>query len=291
MKVKKAIIPAAGMGTRVLPASKAVPKEMLNIVDKPAIQYIVEEAFASGIEDVLIITNRGKDAIEDHFDHAFELEAKLEGDESKKKLYEDVMACSRFGNIYFIRQKETKGLGHAVLCAKSFVGNEPFAVLYGDDVIISDNPVTKQLCDAYEKYGKGAVGVKEVSSEAITKYCSLEVNHLEDNCYNCTDMIEKPSPDEIMSNYSILGRVVMPPEIFDILEKTPLGAGNELQLTDAMKTLAQTDGVVAVDYEGTRYDMGNKFGILQANIEVGLKHPEIQDELKAYIKNIAKDLD
>ena len=291
MKVKKAIIPAAGMGTRVLPASKAVPKEMLNIVDKPAIQYIVEEAFASGIEDVLIITNRGKGAIEDHFDHAFELETKLEGNESKKKIYDDVVACSNFGNIYFIRQKETKGLGHAVLCAKSFVGNEPFAVLYGDDVILSKTPVTKQLCDAYEKYGKGTVGVKEVPGKAITKYCSLAVDHIEDNCFNCTDMIEKPSDDQIMSNYSILGRVVMPPEIFDILEETPLGAGNELQLTDAMKTLAQTKGVVAVDYEGTRYDMGNKFGILQANIEVGLEHPETKDELKAYIKEIAKDLD
>ena len=291
MKVKKAIIPAAGMGTRVLPASKAVPKEMLNIVDKPAIQYIVEEAFASGIEDVLIITNRGKGAIEDHFDHAFELETKLEGNESKKKIYDDVVACSNFGNIYFIRQKETKGLGHAVLCAKNFVGNEPFAVLYGDDVILSKTPVTKQLCDAYEKYGKGTVGVKEVPGKAITKYCSLAVDHIEDNCFNCTDMIEKPSEDQIMSNYSILGRVVMPPEIFDILEETPLGAGNELQLTDAMKTLAQTKGVVAVDYEGTRYDMGNKFGILQANIEVGLEHPETKDELKAYIKEIAKDLD
>lgn len=291
MKVKKAIIPAAGMGTRVLPASKAVPKEMLNIVDKPAIQYIVEEAFASGIEDVLIITNRGKGAIEDHFDHAFELEAKLKGNPSKKKIYEDVMQCSNFGNIYFIRQKETKGLGHAVLCAKNFVGNEPFAVLYGDDVIVSDTPVTKQLCDAYEKYGKGVVGVKEVPGEAITKYCSLAVDKLEGNCYNCTDMIEKPAPDQIMSNFSILGRVVMPPEIFGILENTPLGAGNELQLTDAMKTLAQTKGVIAVDYEGRRYDMGNKFGIIQANIEVGLKHPETKDELTAYIKKIAEDLD
>lgn len=291
MKVKKAIIPAAGMGTRVLPASKAVPKEMLNIVDKPAIQYIVEEAFASGIEDVLIITNRGKGAIEDHFDHAFELESKLAGNESKRSLYDDVVACSNFGNIYFIRQKETKGLGHAVLCARSFVGNEPFAVLYGDDVIISDTPVTKQLCDAYEKYGKGTVGVSEVSDEAITKYCSLEVEHIEGNCYNCTDMIEKPSVEQIMSNYSILGRVVMPPEIFDILDDTPLGAGNELQLTDAMKTLARTKGVVAVDYEGTRYDMGNKLGILQANIEVGLKHPEVKEELKQYIKELAKQLD
>ena len=291
MKVRKAIIPAAGMGTRVLPASKAVPKEMLNIVDKPAIQYIVEEAFASGIEEVLVITNRNKGAIEDHFDHAYELEAKLAGNESKKAIYEDVVACANFGNIYFLRQKTTGGLGHAVLCAKNFVGNEPFAVLYGDDVIISDVPVTKQLCDAYEKYGKGVVGVKEVPGMAITKYCSLKTEHIEDNCYKCTDMIEKPKPEEIMGNYSILGRVVLPPEIFDILEETPLGAGNELQLTDAMKTLAQTSGVVAVDYVGKRYDMGNKFGILEANIEVGLKHPETKDELKKFIKKLAEDLD
>ena len=291
MKVRKAIIPAAGMGTRVLPASKAVPKEMLNIVDKPAIQYIVEEAFASGIEEVLVITNRNKGAIEDHFDHAFELEAKLSENESKKNILDDVLACSNLGNIYFLRQKETKGLGHAVLCAKNFIGNEPFAVLYGDDVIISENPVTKQLCDVYEKYGKGIVGVKEVPNELITKYCSLKTEHLEDNCYKCTDMIEKPKPKEILGNYSILGRVVLPPEIFDILEETPLGAGNELQLTDAMKTLAQNDGIIAVDYEGKRFDMGNKFGILEANIEVGLNHPDTKEELKAYIKKIAESLD
>lgn len=290
MKVRKAIIPAAGMGTRVLPASKAVPKEMLNIVDKPAIQYIVEEAFNSGIEEVLIITNRGKGAIEDHFDHAFELEAKLDGKDDKRDILKSVQDCANFGNIYFLRQKETGGLGHAVLCAKSFVGSEPFAVLYGDDVIISENPVTKQLIDAYEQYGKGAVGVKEVEGDAIMKYCSLEVSHIKDRYYNCTDMIEKPKKEEIMSNFSILGRVVMPPEIFDILENTPLGAGNELQLTDAMKTLAQTKGVIAVDYEGIRYDMGNKFGILQANIEVGLKHPEVKEQLQSYLKQITKNL-
>lgn len=290
MKVRKAIIPAAGMGTRVLPASKAVPKEMLNIVDKPAIQYIVEEAFASGIEEVLIITNRNKGAIEDHFDHSFELEAKLSESEGKQSILDDVLACSNFGNIYFLRQKKTKGLGHAVLCAKNFIGNEPFAVLYGDDVIISEKPVTKQLCDAYEKYDKGIVGVKEVSDENITKYCSLKTEHLENNCYNCVDMIEKPKPEEIMGNFSILGRTVLPPEIFDILEKTPAGAGNELQLTDAMKVLAQTEGMIAVDYEGKRYDMGNKFGILEANIEVGLNHPDTKDALKAYIKKIAESL-
>lgn len=290
MKVRKAIIPAAGMGTRVLPASKAVPKEMLNIVDKPAIQYIVEEAFNSGIEEVLIITNRGKGAIEDHFDHAFELETKLEGNESKKDILDSVKACSNFGNIYFVRQKETGGLGHAVLCAKAFVGNEPFAVLYGDDVIVAEEPVTKQLLDAYEKFGKGVVGVKAVPDELVTKYCSLNVEHIEGACYNCTDMIEKPKKEEIMSNFSILGRVVMPPEIFDILENTEIGTGGELQFTDAMKVLAQNEGVIAVDFDGTRYDMGNKFGILKANIEVGLKHSEVQDELKEFIKDLAKDL-
>ncbi len=289
-KVRKAIIPAAGLGTRVLPASKAIPKEMLNIVDKPAIQYIVEEAFNSGIEEVLIITNRGKGAIEDHFDHAFELEAKLEDNEDKRDILESVKACSNFGNIYFLRQKETGGLGHAVLCAKNFVGDEPFAILYGDDVMINEKPVTKQLIEAYEKYEKGVVGVKEVDDEAITKYCSLKVEKISDKVYNCTDMIEKPKKEEIMSNFSILGRVVLPSEIFEILESTPKGAGNELQLTDAMKTLAQKSGVIALDYEGRRYDMGNKFGILQANIEVGLSHPQIKQELTQYIKDIAKEL-
>ena len=289
-KVRKAIIPAAGLGTRVLPASKAVPKEMLNIVDKPAIQYIVEEAFNSGIEEILIITNRGKGAIEDHFDHAFELETKLEGKEDKADILASVKACSKFGNIYFLRQKETGGLGHAVLCAKGFVGNEPFAVLYGDDVMIADTPVTKQLIDAYHEYEKGVVGVKEVSDEDVAKYCSLKVDSLGGNCYTCTDMIEKPKKEEIMSNFSILGRVILPPDIFEILETTPRGAGGELQLTDAMKTLAKRDGVIAVDYDGTRFDMGNKFGILQANIEVGLEHPEVKEQLKDYIKELAKDL-
>lgn len=289
-KIRKAIIPAAGLGTRVLPASKAVPKEMLNIVDKPAIQYIVEEAFNSGIEEVLIITNRGKGAIEDHFDHAFELETKLEGKADKKDILDSVKQCSKFGNIYFLRQKETGGLGHAVLCAKSFVGDEPFAVLYGDDVIISENPVTKQLIDAYNKYSKCAVGVKEVPTENVMKYCSLAVEYLEGNNYICNDMIEKPKKEEILSNFSILGRVILTPDIFDILENTPKGAGGELQLTDAMKAIAKRDGVIAVDYDGTRYDMGNKFGILQANIEVGLNHPEVKEQLKSYIKEIAKTL-
>ena len=290
MKIKKAVIPAAGLGTRVLPASKAIPKEMLPIVDKPAIQYIVEEAVAAGITDILIITNRGKGAIEDHFDHAFELEAGLRKKEGREETLKQLEDVAHLANIFFIRQKETKGLGHAVMSAEQFVSGEPFAVLYGDDVILGEDPCIAQLCRAYEKYGKGVAGIKEVTAEQIQKYSSMKVGPLEDNLYEITDMIEKPTPDKIMSLYSILGRCVLPPEIFDILRETPLGAGNELQLTDAMKTLAQTKGMVGVDFTGTRYDMGNKFGILKANIEVGLKHKETKDELKEYIKEIAKTL-
>ncbi len=290
MKIKKAVIPAAGLGTRVLPASKAIPKEMLPIVDKPAIQYIVEEAVAAGITDILIITNRGKGAIEDHFDHAFELEAGLRKKEGREETLKQLEDVAKLANIFFIRQKETKGLGHAVMSAEQFVSGEPFAVLYGDDVILGEDPCIAQLCRAYEKYGKGVAGIKEVTAEQIQKYSSMKVGPLEDNLYEITDMIEKPTPDKIMSLYSILGRCVLPPEIFDILRETPLGAGNELQLTDAMKTLAQTKGMVGVDFTGTRYDMGNKFGILKANIEVGLKHKETSAELKEYIKEIAKTL-
>lgn len=289
MKIKKAIIPAAGLGTRVLPASKSCPKEMLPIVDKPAIQYIVEEAVASGIRDILIITNRGKEIIEDHFDHSVELEniLKARGMEDTLKELNDL---ANMANIYYLRQKETRGLGDAVLRAREFVGNEPFAVLYGDDVIIGETPTTSELLEAYEKYGKSVVGIKEVSDQAICKYCSLAVEKLDDKTYAVSDMIEKPQPHEKLSNFSILGRCVLESEIFEILERTPLGVGNELQLTDAMREIATTKGMIGVDFSGTRYDMGNKFGILKANIEVGLTHPEISTELKAYIKQIAKTL-
>ena len=289
MKIRKAVIPAAGLGTRVLPASKAIPKEMLPIVDKPAIQYIVEEAVRAGITDILIITNRGKTAIEDHFDHAFELETVLTG-KGRTDTVNELGAVSSLANIFYIRQKETKGLGHAVLCAEKFIGDEPFAVLYGDDVIIGEDPAIGQLCRAYEAHGKGVVGIKEVTAEQIVKYSSLKVEPIEDRVYHVTDMVEKPSPDKILSLYSILGRCVLTPEIFDILRKTPNGAGNELQLTDAMKTMAQTGGMIGVDFTGTRYDMGNKFGILKANIEVGLRHPETAAELSQYIKELAKTL-
>ncbi|MFR3237139.1 MAG: UTP--glucose-1-phosphate uridylyltransferase GalU [Acutalibacter sp.] len=289
-KVRKAVIPAAGLGTRVLPATKVMPKEMLPIVDKPAIQYIVEEAAASGIEDILIITNRGKGLLEDHFDRAPELECRLAADPNKAAILDEVVHISQLANIFYVRQKETKGLGHAIGCAREFVGDEPFAVLYGDDVILGKDPACGQLIRAYEQFGNGVVGVKEVAREAISKYSSLKVEHLQDNYYRCTDMIEKPKPGEELSLYSILGRCVLPPEIFDILDKTPPGAGGEIQLTDAMRTLARRDGMTAVDFTGTRYDMGNKLGIMQASVEVALNHPEIGKEFRAYLKGLCKTL-
>ena len=289
MKIKKAIIPAAGLGTRVLPASKAMPKEMLPIVDKPAIQYIVEEAVNAGITDILIITNRGKGVIEDHFDHSLELEAMLEK-RGNIPVLEEVRKPANLANIYYIRQKVTRGLGDAVLRAKEFVGDEPFAVLYGDDVIIGEIPAIGELCEAYEKYGKSVVGIKEVPDELIVKYCSLKAEKLEDKIFSVTDMIEKPPIEKKFTNYSILGRCVLDSEIFEILERTPLGAGGELQLTDAMAEIAKTKGMTGVEFSGTRYDMGNKFGMLKANIEVGLQHPETKEELINYIKDLAGKL-
>lgn len=288
-KVKKAIIPAAGLGTRVLPASKAVPKEMLNIVDKPAIQYLVEEAVAAGIEDILIITNRGKGVIEDHFDHAFELEKNLENNKEKEALLESIKKIADLANVYFVRQKITKGLGHAILCGKSFVGNEPFAVLYGDDVIISDDPVTSQLCRVYEEFGCGSVGVKECSREAVKKYCTLDVTPLRDNIMRVHNIIEKPTEEQIMSLYAILGRVVLPPEIFGMLEDgVKLCTSGEFYLTDALADLGKQGKLTAVDFVGKRYDMGNKLGIMQANCEVALNHPEIGADFKAYLKELVK---
>lgn len=290
MKVTKAVIPAAGLGTRVLPATKSMPKEMLTIVDKPAIQYIVEEAVNSGITDILIITNRGKGIIEDHFDRSPELEERLLAS-GKEDVYEQVVSISRLANIYFIRQKETKGLGHAVRCAKSFVGNEPFAVLYGDDVIIGEDPACGQLIRAYEKYGKAVVGIKEVPADAISKYSSLKVEKLDGNLYNCTDMVEKPkTKEEVLSLYSILGRCVLTPDIFDVLDNTAPGAGGEIQLTDAMKALAQTVGITGVDFTGKRYDMGDKLGILQATVEIALQNPVLGDSFRTYLKELAKTL-
>ncbi len=289
MKIKKAVIPAAGFGTRTLPITKSVPKEMLPIVDKPAIQYIVEEAVASGITDILIITNRGKSAIEDYFDRSVELETIL-AQKNDPELEHEVNRISNLANIYFLRQKYAGGLGHAVLCAKEFVGNEPFAVLYGDDVIISETPVTKQLITAYEKFGKCVAGIKQVPKELISKYCSMKIDESDGNYHKISDMVEKPDKDQIFSLFSILGRCLLTPDIFPVLENTPKGYGEELQLTDAMKTIARKDGFIGVDFDGTRYDIGNKLGILKANIEVGLTHPQVGAELKEYLADLTKNI-
>ena len=289
MKITKAVIPAAGLGTRVLPATKAMPKEMFPIVDKPAIQYIVEEASASGITDILIITNRGKEIIEDHFDRCPELEQNLKK-QNKVNVLHDVESASKLANIYFLRQQSAKGLGHAIRCAKSFVGNEPFAVLYGDDVIVGKEPACKQLIDAFNEYNLCVVGAKEVPKEKIVNYSSLKVKHIRDNILKCTDMVEKPSSEQIMSLYSILGRCILTPEIFDILDNTPPGRNGEIQLTDAMKVIAQQKGITVVDFAGKRYDIGSKLGIMQACVEISLSHHEIGADFKKYLIDIAKKL-
>ena len=289
MKVRKAVILAAGLGTRVLPATKAMPKEMLTIVDKPAIQYIVEEVTNAGIEDVLIILSRGKSVVQDHFDRSPELERALQ-DSGKLEMYENVARIAQLGHLKYMRQQEMKGTGDAVMYAKSFVGDEPFVVVYGDDVIIGEDPATAQVCRAYEKYGKGVVAMKEVPTELVLKYCTLDVASKGDNVYDVTNMIEKPKPEEIISNFAILGRCVLPAKIFDILTTVPVGAGGEYQLTDAMKILAQTEGMIGVDFTGKRYDMGNKLGILKAVVEVGLTHPEVGEGFREYLKEIAKEL-
>lgn len=289
MKIKKAVITAAGYGTRMLPATKSMPKEMLPILDKPAIQYIVEECVSAGISDILIVLSRGKHVVEDHFDRSPDLERQLQHS-GKNELYNEMVRIGSMANITYVRQAEQLGLGHAVLCAKGFAGSDPIAVLYGDDVIIGDDPVVGQLCRAYEKYGKGVVGIREVPTEDVMKYSSMKLEKLDDGYFDISDMIEKPAPDQIFSNYAILGRCVLPPEIFDILENTPYGRNNELQLTDAMKTLALREKMIGVDFTGTRYDMGNKLSALKASIEAGLTRPEISGELKAYIKELAEKL-
>ena len=252
-----------------------------------AIQFIVEGGALRNQK--LIITNRGKGIIEDHFDHVIELEQRLEAS-GRRETLDELNRITNLANIFFIRQKETKGLGHAVSCAKSFVGDEPFAVLYGDDVIIGDDPACGQLCRAYEEYGKGVVGIKKVTEEQIVRYSSLKVDLIRDNIYSVSDMIEKPSPDKVLSLYSILGRCVLPPSIFDILERTPPGAGGEIQLTDAMRELTLGEGMTGVDFTGKRYDMGNKLGILEAICEVALNHKEVGQDFRAYLKELAKTL-
>ncbi len=252
---------------------------MLNIVDQPAIQYLVEEAAESGITDVLIITNRNKEAIENHFDYAYELEDNLRNKPGKESLYESVRKSAELANVYFLRQKETRGLGHAVYTAKTFVGNEPFAILYGDDIIINDDyPVTKQLVDVFNTYGKCVTGVQKCTKEQVMKYCTLDVEPIENNVMRCNQILEKPDESHIMSIYATLGRNIVTPDIFELIEKTEQSpVTGEVYLTDALNVMACNGNLCAVDFVGKRYDMGDKFGILQANCEVALTHPEIGD--------------
>lgn len=292
MTIKKAVIPAAGLGTRMLPIARAVPKEMLPIVDRPALSYLVEEAADAGATDILVITNRGKGAIEDYFDYSPEYEEKFLKKGKPEEIERMREICKR-ANVYFLRQHEPRGLGAAVLCAKEFTGNEPFFVLYGDDVVISETkPACTELAEAYQKYGLGVAGVKRVPLDQISKYCSLDAREIEGDpsSFRVHTMIEKPKPDQVFTNLSILGRVLLPPEIHDILEVTPPGAGNEIQLTDAMKTLAETKGMIAVEYSGKRYDLGSKLGFLEANIEQGLRHPETGEALRAFLKDLSAKL-
>ena len=287
MKVKKAIIPAAGFGTRFLPATKAVPKEMLPIVDKPTIQYIVEEAVASGIEEILIITNCYKSCIENHFDVSFELEKKLESSKDQEHL-EMVKEISNMANIYSVRQKNPRGLGHAVLCAKSFVGNEPFAILLGDDIVVNKNgkTATQQLVEAYEQYGGSVVGVQKVADSQVHKYGVVDPSeNINERCASVKGFVEKPKKEEAPSNFAILGRYVLTPEIFDLLETQEAGKGNEIQLTDAIDRLTKQQKVFAYDFEGVRYDVGDKAGFLKAQIDFALDRNDLHDVMVDILKN------
>lgn len=287
--IKKAIIPAAGLGTRFLPATKAQPKEMLPIVDKPTIQYIIEEAVASGIEDIIIVSGRWKRAIEDHFDKSFELEANLQA-KGKTEELELIRQITNMANIHYIRQREPLGLGHAIWCARKFIGNEPFAVLLGDDIVVSDQPCLGQLVDAYDNYGTSVVGVQQVPDEDVHRYGIIKPkgngNNSPSNIIDVDMLVEKPKKEVAPSNYAIMGRYILHPEIFDILEHQNPGAGGEIQLTDAINTLNQTKPVVAIDFEGQRYDVGDKFGFIQATIDFSLRRDDLRDEVVAYLKQL-----
>ena len=285
-KIRKAIIPAAGLGTRFLPATKAQQKEMLPIVDKPTLQYIIEECVASGIEEILIITGRNKKSIEDHFDRSVELEMELEKS-GKEEMLKMVREISDMVNIHFIRQKEPRGLGHAILCAKTFVGNEPFAVLLGDDVVYNDNkPCLKQLIDCYEEYKTSVLGVQTVEPQDVNKYGIVGGLHIEDRVYKVKNLIEKPAVEEAPSNVAILGRYIITPKIFEILENTKPGKGNEIQLTDALLELIKHEAMYAYDFEGRRYDVGDKLGFLQATVEYALRKKELRDGFIEYLQTI-----
>ncbi len=291
MKIKKAVIPAAGLGTRFLPATKAQPKEMLPIVDKPTIQYIVEEAINAGIESILIITGRGKRNIEDHFDKSYELESELKrkGNNSMLSMVEDI---SHLVNVFYVRQKEAMGLGHAIGCARDFVGNEPFAVLLGDDVVVSEQPAIGQLMEVYEKRGASVLGVQRVDKADVDKYGVIDpANDINGGrLHEVKDLVEKPSTDEAPSNLAILGRYIITPEIFDILAVQQPGKNGEIQLTDALKTLTNLQGMYAYEFEGKRYDVGDKLGFLKATVEFALCRDDLSERFGAYLKKVVKDL-
>ncbi|AIM16238.1 MULTISPECIES: UTP--glucose-1-phosphate uridylyltransferase GalU [Neobacillus] len=285
MAIKKAVIPAAGLGTRFLPATKAQPKEMLPIVDKPTIQYIVEEAVASGIEDIIIVTGRNKRAIEDHFDFSIELELELQ-EKNKHELLNMVKQISTMVNIHYIRQKKPLGLGHAVHCARRFIGNEPFAVLLGDDIVKNDKPCLKQMLEVYEKYNCSVIGTKIMPDEELHKYGVIAPgSKVADNIVEVKDMIEKPK-ENAPSNFAVMGRYVLKPEIFSYLEEVGTGYGGEIQLTDALRKMASNEKVLAYAFEGIRYDVGDKFGFLQATIEFALQREDLKDLLTDYLKEL-----
>lgn len=290
--IKKAIIPAAGLGTRFLPATKSQPKEMLPIVDKPTLQYIIEEAIESGIEEILIVTGRSKKSIEDHFDRSVELELELE-QKGKTDMLKMVQDISNMVNIHYIRQKEPKGLGHAIHCAKSFIGDDAFAVLLGDDIVDSQTPCLKQLIKAYDEYHTSILGVQEVAKEDVNKYGILDVKHIENRVYKVKDMVEKPDLDKSPSNIAILGRYIITPAIFDVLENQQPGKGGEIQLTDALKTLAEHEAIYAYNFEGKRYDVGDKLGFLEATVDFALKRPELKDGFMEFLikKVIAEEVE
>lgn len=287
-KIKKAVIPAAGLGTRFLPVTKAQPKEMLPIVDKPTIQYIIEEAVASGIEEILIITGRNKKCIEDHFDKSIELELELEKS-GKKEMLKLVREISDIVDIHYIRQKEPKGLGHAISCAKTFVGNEPFAVLLGDDLVYNEEkPCLKQLMDCYNEYNTSILGVQTVDAKDVDKYGIIKGIHIEGGVYKVRGLVEKPAVEEAPSNIAILGRYIITPQIFKILEETKPGRGGEIQLTDALLKLINEEAIYAYEFDGTRYDVGDKLGFLKATVEYALRREDLRDEFMEYLNNLKK---
>jgi UTP--glucose-1-phosphate uridylyltransferase len=287
-KVRKAVFPAAGLGTRFLPATKASPKEMLPLVDKPLIQYVVEEAVASGIESVIIVTGRGKAAIEDHFDISFELE-KLLQERGKEEELKAMRAISEMARVSYVRQREALGLGHAVLQARDLVGDEPFAVMLSDDIIDSETPALKQLLDVYEKYGAPVVAVFQVVGEAISRFGVIDGEEVEDGVYKIKDMVEKPKFSEAPSDLAIIGRYILTPDIFDEIEKTRPGAIGEIQITDAMRSLLKKRPFYAVRFKGTRYDAGDKLGFLIATVEFALKHEDLAPEFREYLRTLKID--